>query len=143
MAESGTPPAATPVPAAGTDVGGRALLLDNDPSALAALASVLHNWRWQTHAIAGPAELDTLPWRPDVLLLDYHLDRGATGLDVLRQMRAEYGDIPAAILTGDRDPALRRQVLATGASALYKPLKPLALRQWLRRVQTARQSART
>ena len=141
LAAAGTSPLAAPAPANAADAGGRALLLDNDPAALIALASVLHNWQWRTHAIAGPSELGSLPWRPDVLLLDYHLDHGATGLDVLNRLRTEYGEIPAAILTGDRDPALRRQLLAAGASVLYKPLKPLALRQWLRRVQTARQSA--
>lgn len=130
---------ATPVPA---DVGnqgtGRALILDNDPAALTALATLLEQWRWQVHAGRNPAMLANVPWRPDALLLDYHLDDGLTGLDVLSGLRQQHGHVPTAILTADRDPDLRQRLLQADVAVLYKPVKPLALRQWLRRVNAAR-----
>ena len=38
------------------------------------------------------------------------------------------------MLTADRDGDLRQQLLDAGAGVLYKPLKPLALRQTLLRL---------
>lgn len=117
---------------------GRALIVDNDPAALVALATLLENWHWQVHAAKNRVMLATVPWRADVLLLDYHLDDGLTGLDVLSDLRQQHGDVPTVILTANRDPKLRQRLLQADVAVLYKPVKPLALRQWLRRVDAAR-----
>jgi len=47
--------------------------------------------------------------------------------------------VPTVILTADRDGELRQRLLDRGIHVLYKPLKPLALRQVLQRVAVARQ----
>ncbi|MEO8779797.1 MAG: response regulator, partial [Rhodanobacter sp.] len=75
-------------------------------------------------------------WRPDLNVLDFHLDDDQTGLDVWRQLAELHADVPTVMLTADRDGDLRRQLLDAGVSVLYKPLKPLALRQTLQRVGT-------
>jgi CheY-like chemotaxis protein len=75
-----------------------------------------------------------VPWRPDVNILDFHLDGGQNGLDVWRQLAAGHPDVPTVMLTADRDGELRQQLLDAGAGVLYKPLKPLALRQTLLRL---------
>src|SRR5690625_6479930 len=79
-------------------------------------------------------DTEALPWPPDAAILDYHLDEGLTGLDVLCRLRQHNTDIPTAIVTADRDPGLREALQAADVVVLYKPLKPLALRRWLRRV---------
>lgn len=113
----------------------RALVLDNDPTALAALVALLRAWHWQVDACTTIAQALAVVARPDLLLLDYHLDAGRTGLDALHALRERHGAIPAAIVTGDRDAHLRRQVQKADVVVLHKPLKALALQQWLRRAR--------
>ncbi|CAM5231379.1 histidine kinase OS=Rhodanobacter lindaniclasticus OX=75310 GN=B1991_15165 PE=3 SV=1 [Rhodanobacter lindaniclasticus] len=113
---------------------GRALVLDNDAAALAALTTLLTGWGWQVHGARHAAQALAVPWRPDINILDFHLDSGQTGLDVWRQLAAMHADVPTVVLTADRDGDLRQRLLDAGVGVLYKPLKPLALRQVLLRV---------
>lgn len=117
---------------------GRALVLDNEPAALSALSVLLANWGWQVHAARTLEQARAAPWRPDLQLFDYHLDAGCTGLDVLQSLGEAARDVPTVILTADRDGDLRQRLLDQGLGVLYKPLKPLALRQVLQRVAVAR-----
>jgi len=127
-----TPIDAQPLPA------GRALLLDNEPAALSALSVLLSGWGWQVHAARTMEQAQCAPWRPDVHIFDYHLDAGRTGLDVLHELGEDALDVPTVILTADRDGELRQRLLDRGIGVLYKPLKPLALRQVLQRVAVGR-----
>ena len=116
---------------------GRALLLDNEPTALAALGHLLTGWGWHVHAARNAEQALAAPWRPDLHILDYHLDGGQTGLDVWEMLREQHGDVPTVMLTADRDGELRQRLLEVGVGVLYKPLKPLALRQILQRAVSA------
>lgn len=113
---------------------GRALVLDNDPAALAALVRLLASWGWQVHAARNAKQACAVPWRPDLNILDFHLDAGQTGLDVWQQLHAMHPDVSTVMLTADRDGDLRQRLQEVGIGVLYKPLKPLALRQVLQRV---------
>ncbi|MGP1667566.1 MAG: PAS-domain containing protein, partial [Rhodanobacter sp.] len=81
-----------PVPA------GRALLLDNEPAALAALRNLLSSWGWQVHAARNLEQALAVPWRADLYILDFHLDGGYTGLDVWLQLQANHLDVPTLML---------------------------------------------
>jgi CheY-like chemotaxis protein len=116
---------------------GRALLLDNEPAALAALAALLTGWGWQVHAARDAAQALAAPWQADLHILDYHLDAGRTGWEVWRELNARHPEVPTVMLTADRDGELRQRLLEAGIGVLYKPLKPLALRQLLQRVTAA------
>ncbi|HUB88785.1 MAG TPA: PAS-domain containing protein [Dyella sp.] len=120
---------------------GRALILDNEPAALAALGALLHSWGWEVHAAAHAGQALATSWRPDLCVLDYHLDRGQTGWDVLTHLRRDYPDVPAVMLTADRDGELRQRLLDAGVMVLHKPLKPLAMRQVLQKVMAGREIA--
>lgn len=120
---------------------GRALILDNEPSALAALGALLHSWGWEVHAVARAEQVLAAPWRPDLCVLDYHLDRGQTGWDALLALRRAYPDVPGVILTADRDGELRQRLHDAGVVVLYKPLKPLAMRQVMQKMMAAKESA--
>ncbi|MET0935091.1 MAG: PAS domain-containing hybrid sensor histidine kinase/response regulator, partial [Luteibacter sp.] len=122
----------TPVVAAPSALpGGHAIVVDNDPSALAATASLLRGLQWTVDALRTP-ESDAR--EPDLLVLDYHLDGGRTGLDALRVLRERFGDVPTVFVTADRDADLRARLQDAGGSVLYKPLKPLAMRQVMQRL---------
>jgi signal transduction histidine kinase/Na+/proline symporter len=123
-----TPNAMQPLPA------GRALVLDNDAAALAALTTLLTGWGWQVHPARHATQALAAPWRPDLNILDFHLDDGRTGLEVWRELATMHADVPTVMLTADRDGDLRQRLLDAGAGVLYKPLKPLALRQTLLRM---------
>lgn len=110
---------------------GRALVLDNEP---AALSSLLTSWGWHVHAARNAEQALAAPWRPDLHILDFHLDGGDTGFDVWHQLRELHADVPTVMLTADRDGDLRQRLSEAGIGVLYKPLKPLALRQVLQRV---------
>ncbi|MDE2156244.1 MAG: PAS-domain containing protein [Xanthomonadaceae bacterium] len=133
---------ATPSALAGVDVrqplpAGRALVLDNEPAALAALSNLLTSWGWLVHRARNAEQALAAPWRPDLHILDFHLDGGQTGLEVWRRLQALHAGVPTVMLTADRDGELRQRLLEAGIGVLYKPLKPLALRQVLQRVAAA------
>ena len=112
-------------------------------SSTVSMGVLLASWHWQVHEARTPAQAEQAPWTPDLLVLDYHLDGGLTGLDALARLRERYGALPAVMLTADRDAALRQRLLEAGVSVLYKPLKPLALRQLIQHHMAAREAAST
>jgi PAS domain S-box-containing protein len=110
---------------------GHAIVVDNDPVALVATATLLRGLGWTVDALRTPEAPAT---GPDLLVLDYHLDAGRTGLDALRVLRARFGEVPTVFVTADRDVDLRARLQEAGGSVLYKPLKPLAMRQAMQRL---------
>lgn len=60
----------------------------------------------------------------DVVVLDLGLP-GASGLDVLEQLKAERPELPVIVLTGHDEPDVRERCLAAGAAAFAR--KPLVL----------------
>ena len=72
---------------------------------------------------------------PDVILADYDLDRGDTGLDAIAALRAAAGKSVAAIMvTAQRDPAIARNCAAAGVPLMEKPVRPDDLRAMLLQV---------
>jgi PAS domain S-box-containing protein len=136
------PAQAAPVadPGPGDSLAGvRVLCIDNDPAALKALSSLLGAWGCEVWASAGIEELvagDGLAgFRPDLLIVDFHLDGGATGLDVLRHLRSVEGvAAPALMVSADASEQVRSEADAADCVFLRKPLKPLQLRSALRRL---------
>jgi CheY-like chemotaxis protein len=110
---------------------GHAVVVDNDPVALLATATLLRGLGWTVDALRTPEGHASAP---DLLVLDYHLDAGRTGLEALRVLRGRFGDVPTVFVTADRDVDLRTRLQEAGGSVLYKPLKPLAMRQAMQRL---------
>ncbi len=130
-------------PAGGLE-GVRVLCVDNDAAALRALGSLLEAWGCEVRACAGADEaLAAARWAPDALVLDYHLDDGATGLGLLARLRDEARvDAPALVVSADGSERIRSAVEAAGCVFLRKPLKPLQLRSALRRLREFPQPVR-
>ncbi|MEA5444559.1 PAS domain-containing hybrid sensor histidine kinase/response regulator [Gammaproteobacteria bacterium AB-CW1] len=123
---------------------GRVLVVDNDPAMRASLAGLLSEWGCEVYeARDGRTAAETCAnTLPDVLLLDYHLDKGETGLAVLESLRQELGPLPAVLISADHGASLREAAAQAGCELLHKPLKPLALRSLLRRLLSARSQSR-
>lgn len=65
----------------------------------------------------------------DLIIADYRLGDGVTGLDAIQTLNIAVGrPVPAIILTGDTSPARLREVNASGATLLHKPIEVDELR---------------
>ena len=117
----------------------RVLCIDNDPAALRGLATLLASWGCETLAAQGIEDLVATrrlqAWRPAVIVVDYHLEGGATGLEVVRHLRAvERVHAPVLVVSADASDAVRQEAEALDCVFLRKPLKPLAVRSALARL---------
>ena len=125
-------------------VGTTALCIDNEPSVLDGMETMLRGWGCQV--IKAPdldvalAAIEESPVMPNGLLIDYHLDHG-NGIEAIAALRLALGDLPAILITADRSPAVREQARAQGIQLLNKPLKPAALRALLAQWRVLRVAA--
>ncbi|MCJ9706927.1 response regulator, partial [Bradyrhizobium sp. SHOUNA76] len=98
------------------------------------LAALLGGWGHRVLVAADAAEAmaAAAASTPDVVLLDYHLDGGRSGLDFLDDLGQKSGrHVRALVVTGDRSEAVRKEARARGCEILSKPVKPAALRRFL------------
>ncbi|GAA0711657.1 hybrid sensor histidine kinase/response regulator [Dokdonella soli] len=117
----------------------RVLVVDNDAAVLAATRILLEGWNLD---VLAAADLDAaralcLRARPQLLVLDYHLDGGATGLELRARLGDSLTELPCIIVTADHGEDVRRAVAAAGCHLLHKPLKPLALKSLMGRLLVA------
>lgn len=62
---------------------------------------------------------------PQVILTDYRLGKGQTGIDAVIAIRAALGSsIPAILLTGDMQASVFEEARAAGCDLLHKPIDP-------------------
>jgi len=74
---------------------------------------------------------------PHFIIADYHLD-DSNGLAAIAALRARFGtQIPALLITADRDRGLKHRAASEDVDLLHKPLKPAALRALLTRKAAA------
>jgi CheY-like chemotaxis protein len=90
---------------------------------------------WQCEAItaessqAAMATLQRLGQSPDLVIADYRLQDGVTGVQAIDDVRALFdSEIPAIIVTGDTDPQRLREARASGYQLLHKPVSAARLR---------------
>ncbi len=135
----------------GASLGGYDILcIDNDTDVLDGMRGLLSKWGARVLTATGQSEALTELLQliasqqapPAILLVDYHLDDGETGLDVIAALRDEAAtQIPAVILTADHSEEVTRMVLQAGHAILRKPVKPAALRALINRLLTRRDIA--
>ena len=66
--------------------------------------------------------------RPDIVIADYHLEDGSTGVAAVDEVRAVFGsNIPGLIITADRSLEVLEIVRRRGLHLLKKPVKPAKL----------------
>jgi PAS domain S-box-containing protein len=89
----------------------RIVLLEDNDAVRAATDLFLTLEGYEIHSVASVAEAETFltGLKPgDLLISDYHLNGPLTGLDVLRQVRAQHQyEVPAILLSGDLQSMMR------------------------------------
>lgn len=72
---------------------------------------------------------------PDIILADYNLEGGDTGLASILALRDAAGrNVPAVVVTAHRDPEIARRCAAMGVPLLEKPVRPAELSEILVRL---------
>ncbi len=66
----------------------------------------------------------------DLIIADYRLGHGVTGLEAIRTLCAHVGrSVPAIVVTGDTSPSRLKEVTASGVLILHKPITGDELRE--------------
>jgi CheY-like chemotaxis protein len=71
--------------------------------------------------------------RPDLVISDFHLNDGQTGITAIAKLRETYGAIPAFVMSGDIAPERLREAQESGHHLLHKPVQPMMLRAMVSR----------
>ena len=135
LAEPAAPPPLVRAPALRGRV---ALVVENDAAMRRGYELVLHGrFGMVARLSGGTAEaLATMGEEPpDVIVADYHLENGDTGLRAINALREAAGlNVPALMVTAHRSSELDRACAAIGVRLLEKPVRPADLQAALERV---------
>ncbi len=137
------PASITPLEFSGQALAGtQVLCIDNEDSILAGMHSLLSRWGCQVWTARNRLECEHLlseDVQPQLALVDYHLDDGETGTELMAWLRTRLGQpLPGVVISADGRPELIAQVHAAGLDYLSKPVKPAALRALISRHLTLR-----
>ena len=112
------------------------LVVDDESSVREGMRTLLGGWGCDV--IAADSLSDALERiqararRPDLIIADYRLRDGATGVEVIEKVQAAFGrDIPALLVTGDTGADRLRAVRESGYQQMHKPVSPAKLREVL------------
>jgi CheY-like chemotaxis protein len=108
------------------------VVIDDDPLVREATGMLLQSWGCRVvmaesydDAVTRLAASEA-GRRPDLIVCDYHLSRGATGLDAVKQLRQTF-EIPALLITGDGSSPPHENGTG-GYHLLHKPVNAEAFR---------------
>jgi signal transduction histidine kinase len=113
--------------------GRRVVVVDDDEDVRSAIGLLLRTWGCEP-IVTGSADaaldgIADLGMRPDLLVVDFRLPGGRTGVDVIHAMRERHPDLPALVITGDTGPDSLQAIRAAALRYLHKPVQPEALRR--------------
>lgn len=110
------------------------VVIDNDHAVLDAMRSLLQRWSCDVRYVVNLSDIDNLiagssDFTPNLVLADYHLDDGVSGLTAVEKLRGRWGEnIPAVIITADHSPMVADAVARERCELLKKPVRPAELR---------------
>jgi len=107
---------------------GKVLIIDDDPDTLDATRSLLMGWGWDVDIYRALNEGAVPAEAPTLIISDYELGAGRTGLDAVAALRAAHRDVPALIVSGSSAPEVKAAVQDAGLILLQKPVRPVQLR---------------
>jgi len=132
------PAIAEPVPSSASDAdpygfsGVDVLVIDNDPNVRDAMQTLLERWSCRMTFVSSMADIRALlanpTYQPRLVLADYHLDQGETGLEAVQRLRDAFGqELPAVVITADHTDEVTNLV-SPHCDILRKPVRPAELR---------------
>lgn len=141
LAEAPQSPAAAARPETSTSqpdslAGKLVVALDDELAVREGMRVLLAQWGCDVLAAGSLDEvLERLPEfdrYPDVLLVDYRLRQGATGVEAIRRIRHELGiEVPAVLISATTLPESLVEIAAVGLELIYKPVTADKLRERL------------
>jgi PAS domain S-box-containing protein len=112
------------------------LVVDDQRSILAGMQAMLQGWGCTAIVATSGNEalglLERLPRPPDLVIADYHLEAGTTGItEICRIRKTLKKPIPGIVITANHTPAVQCLVAQHDLWLLRKPLNPAQLRALL------------
>jgi len=106
------------------------VVIDDDPLVLEATGGLLRSWGCQVIAAESYpqaiTQLAEIRRRPDLIVCDYRLSHGTTGIDAIESLRDAF-EIPALLISGDTNlPPV--DTVPEGYCLLQKPVNVAAFR---------------
>ncbi|HCL75167.1 MAG TPA: hybrid sensor histidine kinase/response regulator, partial [Pseudomonas sp.] len=113
--------------------GARVWVLDNDTAICAGMRTLLEGWGCAVTTALSEEDLarqvDDFHAEADLLIADYHLDNGHTGIDVVAKVNARRANpLPALMITANYSNELKQQVRELGHMLMHKPVRPMKLK---------------
>ena len=116
-----------PAVASAATAKGLVIVIDDEPAICDATLSFLTGWGYDVITCGGGDEailrLSACQARPSLILCDYRLSEGESGLVVIKRICAQYDEaIPAILITGDTAPDRLTEAKASGLLLMHKPV---------------------
>jgi two-component system, sensor histidine kinase len=116
--------------------GDLAVIVDDERAVVEGMRQLMQQWGFKVISGASAeeviGELANCPQLPDILICDYRLRAGETGVNVIRSLQSSVRrEVPAIIISGDTAPERLREADASGFHLLHKPVRPAKLRALL------------
>lgn len=111
----------------------RIWVMDNDLSICTAMHSLLEGWGCDVKTFNNAKALDTAlvseQHKPDLFVVDYHLDEKESGKEAIQRLKITHQlSTPVLMITANHTSSLRQEVRQLGFKMLNKPVKPLKLK---------------
>ena len=109
------------------------IVIDDEASVRLGMQSLLQSWgcKCLTASDADEVLAGLNGATPDFIIADLRLRGDYTGIDAIHALRAQLGDVPAVLVSGDTATEQLRKVSAAGLTMMHKPLKAVRLRALL------------
>ncbi len=113
--------------------GARVWVVDNDAAICAGMRTLLEGWGCDVvTALSGDdlaRQVDTVQGVADILVVDYHLDNGHTGADLVQELNARRSaPLPVLMITANYSNDLKLQMRELGQVLMHKPVRPMKLK---------------
>ena len=119
------------------------LVIDDDALVIDGMRGVLQSWGCRVLAAdSESAALSQVSAQrpPDLIISDYRLANGKSGIEAIELVRGALGTAPPAFLiSGDTAPERLREANNRGYHLLHKPVPPIRLRAMLNQLLRSRQ----
>jgi two-component system, sensor histidine kinase len=111
------------------------VVIDDELDVRDSMAALLASWGSKVFAFATAEDALAAPpggTRPALLVVDYRLRAGTTGLEAARLLREAWGaDIPVLLVSGESSADELARIKASGFPLLHKPVPPAKLKSLL------------